>query len=72
MNRIEHSEAPITAEILAAIGADQLVYIKPIELNGQLMFGIFSAGGEQIAAAPSREVAAALAVQNGVEPLSVH
>lgn len=72
MNRIEHNEATITAEVLAAIGADHLVYIRPIEMNGQNLFGIFSAGGEQVAAAPTREVAFALAVQNGVEPLSVH
>ena len=72
MLKFEHSQDAITAEVLAAIGADHLVYIRPIEMNGQSMFGIFSAGGEQVAAAPSREVAVALAVQNGVEPLSVH
>lgn len=72
MNKVEHNEASITAEVLAAIGADQLVYVRPIEVNGQKLFGIFSAGGEQMAAAPSREVAFAFALQNGVEPMSVH
>lgn len=68
----EQTEAAITTEILASLGADHLVYIKPMLIDGQPQFGIFSASGSQIAAAPTREVAFALAVQNGVEPVSVH
>jgi len=71
-NKIEQSQTSITPEILAAIGTDHLVYVRPVVINGQPMFGIYSASGEQVAAAPTREVAFAVAVQNGVEPLSVH
>lgn len=72
MNKSEQTQTPVSAEVLANIGADQLVYVKPIEVAGEPMFGIYSALGAQVGTAPTREVAFALAVQNGVEPLSVH
>ncbi len=71
-DKIEYSQTTISPEVLAAIGTDQLVYVRPVLVNGQSLFGIYSASGEQVAVAPSRDVAFALAVQNGVEPLSVH
>jgi hypothetical protein len=72
MNKSEQTNSPVSAEVLAALGADQLVYVKPIVIGGEPQFGIFSALGAQVGTAPSREIAFALAVQNGVEPLSVH
>lgn len=68
----EQTQAPVSTEVLASLGADHLVYIKPVLVEGQPVFGIFSALGAQIGTAPSRDVAFALAVQNGVEPVSVH
>jgi hypothetical protein len=72
MIKTVQTEAPISTEVLAGIGADHLVYVKPIEVGGEAMFGIYSALGAQIGTAPTRDVAFALALQNGVEPLSVH
>ena len=72
MYKSEQTQAPVSPEVLANIGADHLVYVKPVTVEGQPVYGIFSAMGAQIGTAPSREVAFALAVQNGVEPVSVH
>jgi hypothetical protein len=72
MIKTVQTEAPISPEVLAGLGADQLVYVKAIDVGGEAMFGIYSALGAQIGTAPTREVAFALAVQNGVEPMSVH
>ena len=72
MYKSEQTNAAVSPEVLATIGADHLVYIKPVTAEGQPAYGIFSAMGAQIGSAPTRDVAFALAVQNGVEPVSVH
>jgi hypothetical protein len=71
-NKSEQTQLPVSTEVLASIGADHLVYVRPLMVDGQAVFGIYSAAGAQIGTAPSRDVAFALAIQNGVEPVSVH
>jgi hypothetical protein len=62
----------ITPEALAALGAPNLAYVRPILVDGQAMFGIFAATGQQIGLSPNREGAFVVIRQNDMEPLSVH
>lgn len=54
-------------------GAQEIAYVKAIDLpDGAHVFGIFSADGERLAAAPSVEIAQALIRQHELEPALVH
>ncbi len=60
-------------EAFLSLGAEQVAYIKAIDLpDGAHAIGIFSADGKPMAAAPSIEVAQALIRQHDLEPALVH
>ena len=64
---------PLADEAFLSLGAQQVAYVKAINLpDGAHAFGIFSADGKPIAAAPSFEIAQALIRQHELEPASVH
>jgi hypothetical protein len=64
---------PLADEAFLVLGAQQIAYVKGINLpDGAHAFGIFSADGKPIAAAPSMEIAQALIRQHELEPASVH
>jgi hypothetical protein len=61
----------------AALGVQQLAYIKPIIVDvekGSMSHGyaVCAADGTQMAVLPSREVAMAAVLQHDMEPVSVH
>lgn len=63
----------ITPEALGTLGLPMIAYVKPIELGqGQKGFGIFSANGEQVGVAPTRETAFIAVRQHELHPVSVH
>lgn len=62
----------ITPEALAMLGAPNLAYVRPVTVDGQNLFGIFAANGQQIGLSPNRDGAFAVIRQNDMEPLSVH
>lgn len=59
-------------EAFLALGAEQIAYIKDVDLNGAIGVGIFSADGRPMATAPSIEVAQAMVRRNELEPALVH
>lgn len=61
-----------TPEQLAALGVGGLAYVRPVIVNGQTAYAIFSADGQQIGLAPNRPLADAAIVQHEMIPLSVH
>jgi hypothetical protein len=64
---------PLAEEAFLGLGAQQIAYVKAINLpDGAHAFGIFSAAGTPMAAAPSMEIAQALIRQHELEPASVH
>ncbi len=76
---MENNNAPTTAftpladEAFLSLGAQQIAYVKPINMpDGAHAFGIFSADGKPMAAAPSIEIAQALLRQHELEPALVH
>ena len=62
----------ITPQDFAAMGMQQLAYIRPTVVNGVTAFAIHAADGMQIGMAPSRDIAFGAVVQNELEPVSLH
>lgn len=60
------------AAAFAALGAQQLAYLRPMVMNGQAAVAIFAADGTQIGAAPDVPTAAAAVVQHEMAPALVH
>jgi hypothetical protein len=64
---------PLADEAFLSLGAQQIAYIKSVDLpDGAHAVGIFSADGKPMAAAPSVEIAQALIRQHELEPALVH
>ena len=56
----------------AQLGSPDLVYVKPVEVNGKSAFAIHAADGTEVAAFASHDLALAAALHNDMEPVSVH
>jgi len=65
-------ERTITAQQLAALGLNDLAYVKDVEVDGGTAFAIFAANGQQLAIVPDRETAIAAAWENGLAPVTLH
>jgi len=64
---------PLADEAFLSLGAQQIAYVKSIDLaDGAHAVGIFSADGKPMAAAASIELAQALCRQHDLEPALVH
>lgn len=62
-----------TTEEFSSLGLGQTAYVRQTQdPAGQTVWAIFSANGDQLGAAPSRDVAFAAIVQYELEPMSVH
>ncbi len=56
----------------AALGVDDLAYVRATEADGEAAFAVHAADGTPLAVVASRDVAFALCRQNDLEPLSEH
>jgi hypothetical protein len=61
----------ISRQQLAALGLNNLAYVKDVEVDGGTAFAIFAANGQQLAIMPDREAAVAAAWENGLAPVTV-
>ena len=62
----------ISAREFAALGLEDMAYIKPVLVNEVVGYAVHAADGTQIAVLPDRNVAFATVRQHDLEPLSVH
>ena len=62
----------ITPQDLAALGVQDIAYVKATQLDGREVFAIHAADGTQLAVMPSLETALAAVKQNDMEPVSLH
>jgi hypothetical protein len=62
----------ISPQDFAAMGVQQIAYIRPVVVNGVTAYAIHAADGTQIGMAPQRELAFAAVIQNELEPVSLH
>ena len=56
----------------ANLGVHAVAYIKPITVDGELVFAIHSADGREMAVIADLEIALQTVRQNDLEPASVH
>jgi len=72
-NQINNVYKPLADDAFLSLGAQQIAYVKPISMpDGAHAFGIFSADGKAMAAAPSVEIAQAMLRQHDLEAALVH
>ncbi len=62
----------LPADEFAALGLENLAYVKPKQADGRQMYAIHTADGSEVAVVAGRELAFATITQNELEPLSVH
>lgn len=60
------------AEMWAAFNPPNLAYVKPIEVDGQVLYAIHAADGSELGVSATRDVAFAAARQHDLDPVSVH
>ena len=57
---------------LMALGVSDLAYVRPVEIEGQSLFAVFTADGARVAVLPNREAAVATILRHDLEVVSVH
>ena len=57
---------------LMALGVSDLAYVKPVEIEGQSLFAVFTADGTQVAVLPSRDAAVATILRHDLEVVAIH
>lgn len=62
----------ISPQDLMALGVSDLAYVRPVEIEGRTLFGVYAADGTRMAVLPNRDVAFATIRHNDLEPVSVH
>ncbi|MDH5750233.1 MAG: DUF1150 domain-containing protein [Rhodospirillales bacterium] len=62
----------MSADDLAALGLEDFAYVKPVIINGNPLYAIYAADGQELHTVPSRDDAFAMVVYNDLEPVSVH
>jgi hypothetical protein len=62
----------LSPQAFAALGLEDVTYIKPVQRDGKAMIAVHAADGTELAVAESRDVAIAFVRQNDLEPLSAH
>ncbi|WP_343564114.1 DUF1150 family protein [Kiloniella sp. b19] len=66
----EHSA--LSEQDMMQLGVEAVAYVRPVEEDGEELYGIFAADGTQIASVENRDIAFATILQNDLSPLSVH
>ena len=62
----------MTEEDFAALGADEVAYIKPVSMPAGIRFGIFAGDGREIGLAEDFEAAAFAAARHDYLTVSLH
>ncbi len=62
----------LTTQEFAALGLEDVAFVKPKRLGKDNMFAIHTADGREVAVVADRDVAFYTVRENDMEPLSVH
>lgn len=57
---------------LMALGLQNIAYVKPVLIEGEDAYAIYSADGQELGYAEGRDLAIATVRHNDLEPVSVH
>ena len=72
MTGMDLSKQPFSAEDFTLFGLEDVAYVKPMLIRGQMFHVVHAADGTPIMVAPGRELAFAAVRQHEMEPASVH
>ena len=67
-----HEETVMSPNDLMVLGIQDVAYVKPMQVDGEDAYGIFSADGQELGYAEGRDIAFATVRHNDMEPVSVH
>lgn len=68
-----HQHSPVMSDHdLAALGLQEVAYVKPIFVEGNTAYAVHAADGTEIAVLANRDIAFAAIRQNDLRPVSVH
>lgn len=62
----------LSPQDFAALGVNQVAFVKPIQVEGRTAYGVHAADGTPLTVVANRDVAFALVRQNEMEPVSAH
>ena len=62
----------MTPEAFAALGLEQVAYVRPVTTAGGVMFGVFSASGERVAVMADSASAIGAILQHEMVPATIH
>jgi hypothetical protein len=71
MNKAEDVRSMSPGDLMV-LGVSDLAYVKPVEIEGQSLFAVFTADGTQVAVLPSREAAVVTILRHDLEVVSIH
>lgn len=72
MDEFEIDPRLMSAEAFAALGLEEMAYVRPVVEDGEAMFAVFSASGQRLALMGDRDTAMAAILQHDMIPVSVH
>ncbi len=72
MTAMQH-HTPVMSDLdLAALGLQEVAYVKPVFVEGNTAYAVHAADGTEIAVMANRDIAFAAIRQNDLRPVSVH
>ncbi len=73
MNTMHRNDAEsVSSHDLSELGLEHVAYVRACVQDGEALWSIHSADGQEIGQAPTRDLAFAAIVQHDMEPASVH
>jgi hypothetical protein len=72
MTAMQHHTPVMSDHDLAALGLQEVAYVKPVFVEGNTAYAVHAADGTEIAVMANRDIAFAAIRQNDLRPVSVH
>jgi hypothetical protein len=72
MTAMQHHTPIMSDHDLAALGLQEVAYVKPVFVEGGTAYAVHAADGTEIAVMADRDIAFAAIRQNDLRPVSVH
>lgn len=72
MDNLQITLKGLSPEMFAHLGENQVVYIKPVEVDGVSSFAVHAANGQKLAIFDSYEAAVSTSVENNLQPAQLH
>lgn len=69
---IDRKPESLSAQDFAALGLNDLAFVKPVLVEGKTVYAIHAADGTAMALVEEKDIAEAAIRQHDLEPLAVH